>query len=273
MARPESCSCITTTLSSTAHNSPVIPKIRPPPQSPRRSRPSSTHSSYSFNPDHDVDFISFDSEPPKPHAIRRCSKSLRLPNRSSHMKRALCNTQAGSMIVLPNKSPEPIILFPPTESRSVPHQSEPLDSFKWKLYVEASFPLFEHKEDLGNSVASKVTDQPTRPNLHHVTKMKNYAKLIQQSSLEEATTSDSVVEKRKRFLVRKQARSAPDDELEVEADEGRRRGRRVLADDDDGGGGSALCIGGRCRSRGSDCSIQPPAISKLIVFVLECSLP
>lgn len=153
----------------------------------------------------------------------------------------------------------------------------PFDPEQWRKYVEETFPSIQETGE-----CSMKTDKPRTKNATNdkikekalpqvLKKQRQYSKLKHQSSMDEsrhyrvdqAVGNDAnarLAEKRRTFLMRKQNNSAPDtmDDDDVEIPRVACKEKEVNSVN--------LCLGGRCRARGSDSSILLPTISALITI-------
>lgn len=275
---------------------PKIPKIRAPPSSPRKTRPSSTQSLNPFTKQ--SDFIQFNNQSTSIPNLNQKTVECAKTDQSTSSPFLISVEKTPFQQIQPQQIPQDNFKIAFSEqnqkiSNTVPYRKKmsissssltlnlnsrkppmPFDPEQWRKYVEATFPSIQETGECSiknqklkgkeNSTNEKIKDKA----LPQVLKaQRQYSKLKHQSSMDESRhyrvdqqmgnneANNRLLEKRRIFFLRKQNNSAPDP---IDEDEDLPRVSTHVKERNS----VNLCLGGRCRARGSDSSILLPTISK-----------
>lgn len=275
-----------------------IPKIRAPPSSPRKTRPSSTQSLNPFSKQ--SDFIQFNNQSTSiPNLNQKTQSECPKTDQSTSSPFLISVEKTPFQQIQPQQIPQDNfkIAFSETNNQkianTVPYRKKmsissssltlnlnsrkppmPFDPEQWRKYVEATFPSIQETGECSiknqklkgkeNATANEKIKDKALPQV--LKTQRQYSKLKHQSSMDESRhyrvdqqmseANNRLLEKRRIFFLRKQNNSAPDP---IDEDEDLPRISTHVKERNS----VNLCLGGRCRARGSDSSILLPTISKL----------
>ncbi|KAL0267948.1 UNVERIFIED_CONTAM: hypothetical protein PYX00_010071 [Menopon gallinae] len=267
-----------------------IPKIKAPPSSPRsKTKLSSTRSLNPFV--RQTDFFHFNNQSTSiPNLNLKCSDSAKTspfglpaepqrtekpPQPESAFKPVFAESDQSEKSTLTARTPYKKKMSISSSSLTLNLHNRkspmPFDPEQWRKYVEETFPSIQETGECSIKTEKPKTKNATNEKIKEkalpqvLKKQRQYSKLKHQSSMDESRhyrvdqtvgndANARLMEKRRTFLMRKQNNSAPDtmDDEDVEIPRVACKEKEVNSVN--------LCLGGRCRARGSDSSILLPTI-------------